>query len=179
MKRNYSKYSDELILESVQRIIRGEQSVAQTARLLGAGSTYVRRLVAMYKQHGPEGLFKREGSYSGEFKLHVIEDRQRNKLSLMETIAKYAIPSESTLLKWERIYIREGTEGLYACVKGRKRSSNMKAPKTKKAAISSDQALVRELEYLRTENAYLKKLGALVEERISRESGKRRKPSKD
>ena len=41
------------------------------------------------------------------------------------------------------------------------------------------QELLKELEYLRAENAYLKKLQALVEERIVRESVKEPKPSKD
>ena len=41
------------------------------------------------------------------------------------------------------------------------------------------EELLKELEYLRAENAYLKKLQALVEERIVRESGKEPKPSKD
>ena len=38
------------------------------------------------------------------------------------------------------------------------------------------EELLKELEYLRAENAYLKKLQALVEERIVRESGKEPKP---
>ncbi len=41
------------------------------------------------------------------------------------------------------------------------------------------EELLKELEYLRAENAYLKKLQALVEGRIVRESGKESKPSKD
>jgi transposase len=179
--RKYSKYSDELILELVLKIVRGEQSIAQTSRLFGAPLTYVRRWVAMYKQHGADGLFKRESFYSAEFKLHVIEDRRENNLSLMATIVKYAIPSESTLLKWERIYAREGVAGILAPRQGRRIAEQMNTKKSKspKPTISADSALLRELEYLRAENAYLKKLQALVEERIVLTSGKKRKPSKD
>jgi transposase len=59
-----------------------------------------------------------------------------------------------------------------------------KSKKAKKSLSSSpvktqEEELQAELEYLRTENAYLKKLRAFVEERIARESGKKQKPSKD
>ena len=51
--------------------------------------------------------------------------------------------------------------------------------KKEKKTTTPHEELLKELEYLRAENAYLKKLQALVEERIVRESGKEPKPSKD
>ena len=41
------------------------------------------------------------------------------------------------------------------------------------------EELIEELQYLQVENAYLKKLQALVQERESREKGKKPKPSKN
>lgn len=112
--RKYSKYSDELILESVLSIIQGDRSIAETAVLWEPGRLMCGVWSLCNRQHGAAGQLKREGSYSGDFKLHVIADRRGNNLSLMETITKYAIPSESTLLKWERIYSQDGVEGIYA-----------------------------------------------------------------
>ncbi|MDR3118805.1 MAG: hypothetical protein LBU44_05225 [Mediterranea sp.] len=59
-----------------------------------------------------------------------------------------------------------------------------KSKKSKSAAVAGSSKpkvdeLLAELEYLRAENAYLKKLAALVEERIIRESGKEARSSKD
>ncbi|MDR3119716.1 MAG: hypothetical protein LBU44_09965 [Mediterranea sp.] len=59
-----------------------------------------------------------------------------------------------------------------------------KSKKSKPAVVAGSSKakgneLLAELEYLRAENAYLKKMAALVEERIIRESGKDAKPSKD
>lgn len=45
-------------------------------------------------------------------------------------------------------------------------------------ALSREEELEQELAYLRAENAFLKKLRALVEERVARESGSTPKPSK-
>jgi transposase len=58
----------------------------------------------------------------------------------------------------------------------------MKKPKNPiipKLLKSTEEELLAELEYLRAEVAYLKKLRVLVEERIAHESGKEPKPSKD
>ena len=56
----------------------------------------------------------------------------------------------------------------------------MSKSKTKKVKLKTTphEELLKELEYLRAENAYLK-IAGLSRERIVRESGKEPKPSKD
>jgi transposase len=54
-----------------------------------------------------------------------------------------------------------------------------KAKKSKSEVSSSDKSLLKELELLRAENAYLKKLQALVQERIAREKGSELPPLKN
>jgi transposase len=49
----------------------------------------------------------------------------------------------------------------------------------KKELQTEQEKMEEELRYLRAENAYLKKLRALVKERIERERGKSPEPSKD
>jgi transposase len=81
---------------------------------------------------------------------------------------KHGIPSESVVFNWDRIYRREGSAGLYSEHRGRMKKQ-LRNPDVK----SSSEDIEKELEYLRAENAYLKKLHALVQERIFRESGKK------
>jgi transposase len=60
-----------------------------------------------------------------------------------------------------------------------KKSGKPKSAAVVKSSKSREEELLAELEYLLAENTYLKKLEALVRERIARESGKKQKPSKD
>ena len=56
--------------------------------------------------------------YAGEFKQRVVEDMRENKLGQRETAEKYEVP-RSAIQRWERIYLEEGTEGLYIERRGR------------------------------------------------------------
>ena len=67
-----------------------------------------------YKILGEEGLKKSKTytSYSGEFKLSVLEYRQKNGLSLLETAKHFKIKQSSTIANWQRQYKEKGFEGL-------------------------------------------------------------------
>ncbi len=99
--------------------------------------------------------------YTPEFKIKVVETMHREKLSYRETARQFDI-SNSRVTAWERIYLEEGAEGLYAERRGRK--STGRPPKIKK-----EEDLIAEVQRLRAENAYLKKLNALVAERVRQE----------
>ena len=95
--------------------------------------------------------------YTPEFKIKVVETMHREKLSYRETARQFDI-SNSRVTAWERIYLEEGADGLYAERRGRK--STGRPPKIKK------EDLIAEVQRLRAENVYLKKLNALVAERV-------------
>ena len=98
--------------------------------------------------------------YTPEFKIKVVETMHREKLSYRETARQFDI-SNSRVTAWERIYLEEGADGLYAERRGRK--STGRPPKIKK------EDLIAEVQRLRAENVYLKKLNALVAERVQQE----------
>ncbi len=99
--------------------------------------------------------------YTPEFKIKVVETMHREKLSYRETARQFDI-SNSRVTAWERIYLEEGADGLYAERRGRK--STGRPPK-----IKEEEDLIAEVQRLRAENAYLKKLNALVAERVQQE----------
>lgn len=131
-----------------------------------------------YEQFGSEGLLLKHGSYDGAFKLSVIEYMHENHLSLAQTAAKFGIPQDATVGKWERIYYEEGPDALFRDKRGRPSKMNPKSSK-KKMNKQTEEDLIAEVQRLRMENEYLKKLQALVQERIARENGKEPPSSKN
>lgn len=111
----------------------------------------------------PKGIPNKK--YTGAFKQEVVETMQREKLSYKETAKLYDISGHDRVRQWERIYLEEGPEGLY--IERRGRGSKGRPPKKLKPEAEED--LLAEVQRLRAENAYLKKLNALVAERVRQE----------
>jgi transposase-like protein len=111
----------------------------------------------------PKGIPNKR--YTGEFKQEVVETMMREKLSYRETAQRFEVSNAHRVISWERIYLEEGPEGLY--IERRGRSSRGRPPKKLKPEVEED--LLAEVQRLRAENAYLKKLNALVAERVRQE----------
>ena len=113
----------------------------------------------------PKGIPNKR--YTGEFKQMVVETMIREKLSYVETRKRFDIAGEDRVRSWERIYLTEGAEGLYIERRGRASTGrHRKFPK------ETEEDLLAEVQRLRAENAYLKKLQALVSEREQRQQKK-------
>ena len=106
----------------------------------------------------PKGIPNKR--YTGEFKQMVVEPMMREKLSYCEAARQFEIPDHKSVASWERIYLMEGPEGLYIERRGR---GSKGRPKLCPKEVEED--LLKEVQRLRAENAYLKKLQALVLER--------------
>jgi len=108
--------------------------------------------------------------FTGEFKEKVVEDMRTHKLSYRETARKFGVPNHNSIMKWERIYLEEGPEGLFVDRRGRA-SAASGTPKGRKPKLDKkvEEDLIAENQRLRAEIDYLKKLNALVTERVQRE----------
>ena len=102
--------------------------------------------------------------YTPEFKIKVVETMLKEKLSYCEAAREFDVSNHHRVADWERIYLEEGKEGFYVERRGRK--STGRPPKMKKEV---EEDLIAEVQRLRAENAYLKKLNALVSERVRKE----------
>ena len=110
----------------------------------------------------PKGKPKRQ--YTPEFKIKVVETMRAEKLSFSEAARQFDLTDHKIVARWERIYLEEGAEGLRVERRGRKAAGRPPRPKKK---VNED--LIAEVQRLRAENAYLKKLNALVAERVRQE----------
>ena len=100
--------------------------------------------------------------YPSELKLHVVRAVLGGDISLREAARQYGISSAQLIRIWIKIYQQDGEEALR--VDRRKTiSSRRKTLSDGQEVIDEDKAaLQQEVKRLRAENAYLKKLRALV-----------------
>ena len=112
--------------------------------------------------------------YSAEFKIGVIMDMRDNHLGLRETARKYEV-THAVILKWDRIYLEEGAEGLMKERRGRACSAGgTRKGRPPKLDKKVEEDLISENQRLRMEIEYLKKLDALVQKRLQEEKKKQR-----
>jgi len=118
---------------------------------------------------------RKNRKYSPEFKIEVVETKQKENLSSVETAKRfnlyntingYPYPAYRRVLEWERIYLEEGKEGFYIEKRGRG-SKGKGRPKNLNPKVEED--LIAKCQRLEMENEYLKKLSALVSAREQKE----------
>ena len=115
----------------------------------------------------PKGIPNKR--YTPEFKKLVVETMMKEKLSCRETARRFEISDHKCVAAWERIYLTEGPEGF--AVERRGRGGRVRLPKQLPKGVEED--LLAEVQRLRAENDYLKKLQALVLEDERRRHKKR------
>ena len=154
-----SKYSQEKKIEIVQAYLAGKGGFERIAKEYGVSSSYVQQWVAQYKLNGE--LTKPTRKFSGNFKLKVLNYQQENHLSDKQTVLLFGITNAGTICAWRKKYIVGGTEALF-----RKQGRGAKMPKKSLIPNKPREEWTKdeELAYLRMENAYLKKLWALIQE---------------
>ena len=106
-------------------------------------------------------------TYSGEFKQNVVETMQRDHLSYRDAARQFGITDKDMVSNWERIYLEEGAAGL--SVLRHRRATSPSIERKPKLGKKIEDDLAAENERLRAEVDYLKKLNALVDERVRRE----------
>ena len=172
-----SKYKDEFKLEVVNCYLEGKSGgyLEIAKKFLIPSTLTVRKWVKKYQKHGLKGLLKNNIKYDGNFKQHVIKYMHKNHLSTFETCVKFNLGDHNVVNRWKNIYYKEGPHALFEERRGR-RNMNSK-PIKKNLSKDTEKDLIAENQRLKIENEYLKKLNALVQERIQRENPKKQKPS--
>lgn len=149
-------YSTELKLEIVKRYLEGNIGLKALAEQYHVNKGDIQKWKAAYAEHGVDGLCKTHGTYTGDFKVAVVEYMHTTGASMRQTAAHFNVPSLKSVSDWERIYYEEGKEALYEERRGRARKMKAKNPRKKQKAIQENEDLLAEVQRLRMENEYLK-----------------------
>lgn len=165
-----ARFTLEFKLAVVEHFLSEQDGQKATAKKFGTDHSAVRKWVMAYQQHGIAGLeTKQWKSHTAEFKESVILHMRQHNLSARTTAAHFNI-TMPPIHQWERLYDEGGLHALKPCARGRPRmtkptqiplSIEIKRP----ASDLNQNELLAELEYLRAENACLKKLQALIQEK--------------
>ncbi len=163
------RFTKEFKLECVQKYKDGERINDPGGCKHKSFVDTVRRWARIYDSVGEVGLEHRFKMKTWQDKLALIQ-RVVDGESLQSVSIDNAI-EESLLSKWFRIYQEFGIDGLKLDRRGR-HPKMAKKPKTPNEPKTKEE-LEKELEYLRAENEYLKKLNALVQKRKGRQPKKK------
>ncbi|MDT0204238.1 IS3 family transposase [Serratia marcescens] len=155
-----AKFSLKFKQEVAERYLEDELSLKSVARMYNISPCTVRKWAYVYRAHGIEMLTGKKGRYSADFKLRVVKEVVDDGFSVRETAIKHGIPAFGTLCTWLEKYRKFGEDAFIP--KSKKISP---VPDKIVDSAPSQPALTEnereELEQLRVENAYLKKLKGL------------------
>jgi len=175
-----SKYTEQFKHAVVQEYLSGHGGGyrALSQRHGMANRSLIERWVAAFQLHGDAGLRKKRSRYDADFKLSVLQHMWENRLSITQAAAKFNIRRHSTVGDWERAYREGGVEALTP--PPTRRVKKILIPTTKPAVPAGEdtrsrEELLAELDYLRMEVAYLKKVDALVQAQKNSAAQKKRK----
>ena len=175
-----SKYTEQFKLAVVQQYLSGAAGYELVAQSNNLPYSTVRKWVYLHRAHGIAGLTKKFSHYSAEFKLSVLQRMWDDQFSCMQVAADFNIRNASCISHWERCYHSGGLDALAP----RKRGAAKKMPtlpNTEPPESAPDpegrthDELVAEVNQLRMEVAYLKKLEALVQAKRQQQMPTRKK----
>lgn len=163
------RYTKQFKLECIQKYKTGEHIDDPGGCKHRTFWTKVRKWVLIYDALGEVGLEHKKPKRTWKDKYDMIQ-RVLDGKSFNEVACSNGI-QENLLSKWYKIYQESGIDGLKLDRRGRS-PKMMKKPKTSNKPKTKEE-LEKELEYLRAENEYLKKLSALVQKRKDRKPKKK------
>ena len=174
-----AKYTTQFKLEVVQQYLTDSVGFKSLAKRHGIHHVQAKRWVDLYKLHGLAGLEKKHTNYSPQDKLAILQHMWANDLSYGQATAFFNVRSPGCIPSWERCYHSGGLDSLAPRQRGRARK--MPVPLSTQAQTPIDdesrtrEELLAEVNHLRMENAYLKKLDALVQQQKQREIARKKR----
>jgi transposase len=162
-------YTDAKKVKAAADYCRGQLGLRQVARRHGVNVASLRLWVAAYRAHGAAGVrTKQRKYYTAEFKLTVLQRMRSEMLSHRQAAALFDVRNRDMIGVWKRAYEVGGFAALRSYGRGRHstmaRQTDSRSARKPEDDARSREELLEEVQRLRMENAYLKKLKALAQQ---------------
>ncbi len=171
------RITDEVKRTMLEEVLFMHRSSKEVAEEYHTDFRNFKKQVARAREHGIDSVLhiNCRKTYSKEFKLEVVEFI-RDGATYGQAATKYGLPW-CVARSWYLKYSDGGPEALFRDNRGRKKMSSG-TPKKAKSASSDEleelrkrnRELEKQLKHAEMENEFLKKLDALVRERLEREN---------
>lgn len=162
-------YSIKQKKEVINYLLNNNVSLYQAQKKFNINRETIRIWLYKYKHGGNKNLKNatKYNKYTGQFKVDVVEYMHEHRFSHKKTSIIFMI-SDYLVKEWDLVYRYEGKDVL---LKGNYMKSRRK--KNLDLKEKSREELLEEIEQLRMENAYLKKLRALIQKGTKPNNGKK------
>jgi transposase len=176
-----NKYTEQQKVNAVESYRTGELGLRATAALCNVDVASLRKWAAAYEAIGIAGIQRKQRqTYDLNFKLEVLQKIKSADLSYRQAGALFNVRRFDSIAAWERAYDKHGIAGLMPQQHLSRepevlRSTSERSPDPGGAELPSREELLEEVEALRAENAFLKKLKALVQHQSKSAPGSERK----
>jgi transposase len=139
-----------------------QQSSNALASQYNVSARQIRYWSMVYGIHGDSSFLHSDHPYTFHFKIRVLTTMRQTDWSLTYTSAYFDLSTPGILFQWQKLYAHEGISRLHPKKKGRPRMKHDPS-EPKPSEQMTEKELRAELDYLRAENAVLKKLEALAQ----------------
>jgi hypothetical protein len=149
-----TKISMETKIQAVEDYLLGSESKLAITNRYGIARKLFDILVAIYEQHGRNGLLN-PPSITGQLRVSLVQWKQTNHASMVETCAQFDVLSVEAIVRWERIYNLYGKQPLLEMRPGVKphrkriRSGQDQAPGTRELILADTRRRLKKLHALR------------------------------
>lgn len=159
-----TKFTNDQKLETITRYQNGSESIEEIAKSIGTYCSVVSNWIKQFEYHGLSAFEKSYTTYTTQFKMDVLNYMQENGVSSNEAAVIFKISSPGMIRNWRTQLEKGGQDALFSKKKGRPSMKKDSNKQSKQAPVEgSPEALQVEIDRLRMENEYLKKLNALVQ----------------
>ncbi len=156
-----SKYTREFKISIAKQCIYNESSLSLSQRL-AIPDRYIRYWAQVYRYHGEQAFIRPPSPFSYQDKYRILKQMRVNDWSISHTSVVHNMTTVSTIYQWQQQFEQFGLSGLKPIKRGRQMKNKSLDETLKSTSEMSLEELREELDYRRAENAYLKKLDALL-----------------